>query len=136
MVLCLANCKFTSYYKSLLSSSLLLLALSYITVYAYYRQLVAPYSSYFYSFLFLFFISFFAKKKDDDWREENTLLLYCMLCMAGYMYISIHTTFLCMNDGIFFNDRCSINVKSSLFLQIILSKCLKRLEVFREIVLI
>jgi len=87
--------------------------------------------------LFFSFSSFLSlQKKDDDWREENTLLLYCMLCMTGYMYISIHTTFLCMNDGIFFNDRCSINVKSSLFLQIILSKCLKRLEVFREIVLI
>jgi hypothetical protein len=86
----------------------------------------------FFSFPFLHF--FLAKKKTTT--EENTLLLYCMLCMTMAICISPYIQLSCMNDGIFFNDRCSINVKSSLFLQIILSKCLKRLEVFREIVLI
>lgn len=137
MVLCLANCKFTSYYKSLLSSSLLLLALSFTLQYMH----IIDNSSHHTLLIFILFFSFSSflscKKKDnDDWREENILLLFCMLCMTGYMYIFHTYKLVCMNDGIFFNDRCSINVKSSLFLQIILSKCLKRLEPFREIVLI
>ena len=88
--------------------------------------------------LFFSFSSFLSCKKSRrrrlKRRKYSSSLLYVVYDLA--ICISPYIQVVCMNDGIFSNDRCSINVKSSLFLQIILSKCLKRLEVFREIVLI
>ena len=86
--------------------------------------------------LFFSFSSFLSCKKKTTTEEKKILFFFIVCCVWLAICISPYIQLLCMNDGIFFNDRCSINVKSSRFLQIILSKCLKRLEVFREIVLI
>lgn len=136
MVLCLANCKFTSYYKSLLSSSLLLLALSFTLQYMH----IIDNSSHHTLLIFILFFSFSSflscKKKRRrrlKRRKYSSSFLYVV-----YDWLHVYLPYI--QVGVYewwdLNDRCSINVKSSLFLQIILSKCLKRLEPFREIVLI